>query len=409
MARKVVAAFALLAIVVLAGGGPIDAREKAPDAAGAGPGSWIVTLVDGSQPAAEAPGLARQHGGSVGHVYEHALQGFQFHGSEQAADSLARNPRVQRVEADGVATIVHHRPGHDGGPGGGGGGGGGDTTECPGADQTLPWGIGRIGAVTSHSNGGTCVSVTGAHVYVIDTGVDTGHADLEVVGHVNFASGPNRDCHGHGTHVAGTAAAIDDAADVVGVAPAAPVVGVRVLNCAGSGTWSGVIAGIDWVAGNAVKPAVANLSLGGGANTSVDNAVKNLANSGVTVAVAAGNSGADACSSSPARAGTHHGVITVAATDRNDLETSWSNYGSCVDIWAPGAGILSTAAGGGTTTMSGTSMAAPHVAGTAARYLASNTGSSASTTEAALKGAAESTGTKSKDGRSIQLVKASGW
>ncbi|MFN2414058.1 MAG: S8 family serine peptidase, partial [Pyrinomonadaceae bacterium] len=216
---------------------------------------------------------------------------------------------------------------------------------------------------------------------------------------------------GHGTHVAGTVAARDNASDVVGVAPGAPLTGVKVLGCSGSGSWSGVIKGIDWVTANAVKPAVANMSLGGGANQAVDDAVVKSANSGVFYALAAGNDGADACNSSPARAGagTNNGVMTVAATDSADKETSWSNYGKCVDIWAPGLSILSTKKGGGTTTMSGTSMASPHGAGGGALYLSSHTGSSPSNVESALKSAATTTANKSKDGRTITRLYVGGF
>jgi aqualysin 1 len=167
-----------------------------------------------------------------------------------------------------------------------------------------------------------------------------------------------------------------------------------------------VIKGVDWVTANAVKPAIANLSLGGGASTALDNAVKASANSGVFYSVAAGNSGANACASSPARAGTHDGVMTTAATDSSDREASFSNFGSCVDIWAPGVSILSTRRGGGTTTFSGTSMAAPHVGGTGALYLSSNTGASAAAVEGQLKADAVSTATLSKDGALIRLVNA---
>jgi serine protease len=157
-----------------------------------------------------------------------------------------------------------------------------------------------------------------------------------------------------------------------------------------------------------VKPAVANMSLGGGASTAVDDAVKSAATSGVVFAIAAGNSGVDACTQSPARAGTHNGVITVAATASSDTEASWSNYGSCVDIWAPGVNIVSTAMRGGTTTMSGTSMASPHVAGTAALALLKLGGSSAAI-EADLKSTSVATGTTSKDGTPIKLVYARGY
>ena len=176
---------------------------------------------------------------------------------------------------------------------------------------------------------------------------------------------------------------------------------MKVLGCSGSGAWSNIIKGIDWVTANARKPAVANMSLGGGVVQSVDDAVKRSADSGVFYALAAGNSGANACNSSPARAGTHSGVLTVAATDSADKEASWSNYGNCVDIWAPGVSILSTRKGGGTKTMSGTSMASPHAAGAGALYLSSNTGASATQTENALKNAAQTTANKSKDGRTI--------
>ncbi|MFO7573296.1 MAG: S8 family serine peptidase, partial [Gaiellaceae bacterium] len=167
---------------------------------------------------------------------------------------------------------------------------------------------------------------------------------------------------------------------------------------------SGVIKGVDWVTANAKKPAIANMSLGGSVSAALDDAVKKSASSGVFYALAAGNSGADACNSSPARvgAGTNNGIMTVAATDSADKEASWSNYGSCVDIWAPGVSILSTKRGGGTTTMSGTSMASPHVGGGGALYLSSNTGASPTTVESALKGAATTvTANKSKDGRTI--------
>jgi subtilisin family serine protease len=188
-----------------------------------------------------------------------------------------------------------------------------------------------------------------------------------------------------------------------------PLTGVKVLGCGGSGSTSGVIKGIDWVTANAVKPAIANMSLGGGVSTSLDNAVKASADSGVFYSIAAGNSGANACTSSPARAGTHNGVMTTAATDSNDREASFSNFGPCVDIWAPGVGILSTRRGGGTTTLSGTSMAAPHVGGTGALYLSSHTPASAATVETQLKAAAVSTNTASKDGAPIRLVYAGGY
>jgi len=172
-----------------------------------------------------------------------------------------------------------------------------------------------------------------------------------------------------------------------------------------------VIKGVDWVTANAKKPAVANMSLGGSVSTTLDNAVVRSANSGVFYALAAGNSGANACNSSPARAGagTNNGIMTVAATDSADREASWSNYGQCVDIWAPGVSILSTRRGGGTTTMSGTSMASPHVAGGGALYLSKNPGMTSASVELALRNVATTTGNKSKDGRTIMRLYVGGF
>jgi subtilisin family serine protease len=233
---------------------------------------------------------------------------------------------------------------------------------------------------------------------------------LNVVSHVNFAGGPNADCHGHGTHVAGTIAARDNNVDVVGVAPGAPITGVKVLGCSGSGSTSGVIKGIDFVTANHAPqvPAIANLSLGGGVSATLDDAVRNSVADGVFYSIAAGNSGADACNSSPARAGKDpvsgnktNGIMTTAAIDSADVEASWSNYGDCVDVWAPGVTILSTNLKGGTTTMSGTSMAAPHVGGAGVRYLSTHAGDSPAIVETQLKAAAVGTSKTSKNGQQI--------
>jgi subtilisin family serine protease len=215
--------------------------------------------------------------------------------------------------------------------------------------------------------------------------------------------GRNTDCHGHGTHVAGTLAAKDNTTDVVGVAPGAPLTGVKVLGCNGWGATSGAIEGVDWVTANARKPAIANMSLGGGLSQALDDAVRRSAAGSVFYSIAAGNNGADACLKSPARtvAGTDNGIATVAASTSSDGEASWTNYGPCVDVWAPGASILSPKKGGGTTTMSGTSMAAPHVGGGAALYLSKNTAASPTTEEGALTSGATITANTSKDGATI--------
>lgn len=340
--------------------------------------SYIVVLKDRADSRAVASEHARRYRAEVRYVYGSALKGYAARIAGNRLPELRRDSRVAYVERDGTVS----------------------------ATQILPWGIDRVDADMSSTRAGNgSGAITNVTSYVIDTGIDSKHRDLNVVGHVNFAGGKNADCNGHGTHVAGTVAARDNSADVVGVAPGAPQVGVKVLGCSGSGSTSGVIKGVDYVTANASRPAVANMSLGGGASQALDDAVRASAASGITYALAAGNEGADACKSSPARAGagTNNGIITTAATDTLDAEPSWSNYGPCVDIWAPGVSILSTKRGGGTTTMSGTSMAAPHVAGGAALYLSNPTNVAApATVEEALKSAAQAPGTISKDGRLIR-------
>ena len=238
------------------------------------------------------------------------------------------------------------------------------------AEQTpVPsWGLDRIDATDVALNNSYKYVSTGAssYVYVIDTGVYSGHSDLAgrvTPGYsaVNDGNG-SEDCNGHGTHVAGTIAGSQ-----FGVAKSTRIVAVRVLDCAGSGYSSSVVAGINWVVqSHPGGTGIINMSLGGGANSAIDTAVADATAAGLTVVVAAGNSSADACSSSPARAPS---AITVGAIDRTDAQASYSNFGSCVDIWAPGTGITSSWIGGSTATrtISGTSMASPHVAGLAAR------------------------------------------
>jgi subtilisin family serine protease len=344
---------------------------------------YIVVLKGAVDPGAVAKIHASKYGAGVEAVWGHALHGYAAVIPNDRVAALRSDATVSYVEADGEATIEA---------------------------QTIPWGIDKIDADLSSTQAGNgSGAVTNANVYVIDTGVDRTHPDLNVVSHVNFAKGQNTDCNGHGTHVAGTIAAKDDSQGVVGVAPGAPIYGVKVLKCSGSGSWSGVISGINWVTANHGANAVANMSLGGGASQAVDDAVKNSAASGVFYAVSAGNSGANACGQSPARAGTTNGIATVAATDSSDAEASWSNYGSCVDIWAPGVSVLSTYAGGGYNTLSGTSMASPHVAGGGALYLSTHSGATQSTVESALKAAAVNTGKTSKDGRTITRERVAGF
>lgn len=353
----------------------------ADDRAQANPEAWAY-LDRGVAGTVQA--LEVSHGFRATHIFTHAIRGFSASLTARQIQALEQDPTVAYVEPDGTM-----------------------RTQA----QTLPWGINRIEADVSSTiagNGGGAVG--NVHAYVIDTGIDVRHADLAVVRHVNFASGQNTDCNGHGTHVAGTIAAKDNTSDVVGAAPGAPLTGVKVLGCSGSGYTSWVIKGVDWVTANALRPAVANMSLGGGLSTALDDAVKRSAASRVFYAIAAGNSGGDACQSSPARAarGTT-GIMAAGATDSANRDASWSNTGPCVDVWAPGVSILSTRRNGGTTTMSGTSMAAPHVAGTAALYLSSHPAAASETVESALKADATATGTTANDGAPITLVNAAGY
>ena len=361
--------------------------------------SYIVVLEeDVDHPSQVASGIEQRQNVDVGFVYSHALEGFSAEIPDEALAAVRANPQVAYIERDREVRMVA---------------------------QTTPWGIDRIDADISSTCAGDSgqkagssecpgpSTVSNVNAYIIDTGIDQNHADLNVVKHLNFTTEANDyDCHGHGTHVAGTVAAKDDTSDVVGVAPGAPLTSVKVVECDGFGSLRRLIKGVDWVTANAQKPAVANISLDyPDVSRSLDDAVRKSADSGVFYSVAAGNDSGRACKYSPARAGagTNNGIVTTAATRRSNEEARFSNYGRCVDLWAPGTRILSTMLGGGTTTERGTSMATPHVAGTAALYLSSNIGASAATVERKLKEDSKFTGTESKNGRQIQLVYAGGY
>lgn len=338
-----------------------------PSFAGASPdvlnaaNNCIVRFRD-DVPRADVPGRARgllaranavnNASAKLKNIYQHSIKGFTLSMPCHAASrAFGDDPMVQALEVDSIVFMNPRPPGK--GPGGGGGGD--DTSPDP---QVTPWGIARVGGPQDG---------TGYTAWVLDTGIDVDHPDLNVAASRGFSafnkgkdSGVD-DGQGHGTHVAGTIAALNNNRDVVGVAAGASVVPIKVLDRRGSGSTSGVIAGVDFVGANASPGDCANMSLGGGISSSLDAAVINAAaNSGAFFTLAAGNEGQDANNSSPARANGDN-VFTISAHDSSDRLASFSNYGNPpVDYAAPGVGVLSTKKGGGTVTYSGTSMAAPH-------------------------------------------------
>lgn len=318
--------------------------------------SWIFVF-DNSVAASQAPGLANQAvnraGGQMGKSYTRTIKGFSAKMSATAAEKLAaNNPNIAYYEADGMMRAMPKPPGK-GKPGDGGGDDGGST----GPAQITPWGITRVNGGVA-SNGVACV---------LDTGIDLDHPDLNVdasQGFSAFTKGKDRgldDGNGHGTHVAGTIAAIDNEIGVVGVAAGATVVPIKVLGARGSGSNSGVLAGIDHVA--STNCTVANMSLGGGFSQAINDAVEAASADGTVFVVAAGNESQNTNNVSPGSANGPN-VITVSSMAQGDVWSSFSNYANPpVDWVAPGSSIGSTYKDGGYATLSGTSMASPHVAG----------------------------------------------
>ncbi|MFJ5136105.1 S8 family peptidase [Streptomyces sp. NPDC088707] len=327
--------------------GPEPTPAPLVTAANAVPGQYIVTL----DKAVDAVKATETLGLRPTFVYDKAINGFAAPLTAVQLDTVRSTPGVASVEEDAVVQT----PPQLSAPA---------TPRAPAAT----WGLDRINqwSLPLDNDFTTQGSGAGVTAYILDTGIDYNHAEFGGRATFGFdAIGDGRygqDCNGHGTHVAGTVAG-----GTYGVARKANLVSVRVLGCDGRGSYSGMIAGLDWVAKNARQPAVLNGSLGGDRSVALNNAATALAAAGVLPVIAAGNSSKDACDVSPASAA---GTVTVAASNVWDEETSFSNHGRCVEFFAPGQDIVSARMGGGSVAMSGTSMAAPHVAGVAALYKA---------------------------------------
>ncbi|HFF8042048.1 S8 family peptidase [Acinetobacter baumannii] len=346
---------------------------------------YIVILNKDAGPSKDfAQNIAKQHAGKVLQSYDTVLKGFAIYLPDTAGaafiEAMKKNPHVLSVESDTIVNI--------------------DATTQSNPD----WGVDRIDqkALPLNSTYSYLQTGSGTTAYIVDTGILSSHQEFSgrvLSGYTAISDGNGTtDCNGHGTHVAGTVGGT-----TYGVAKNVNLVPIRILGCDGSGASSNVIAGLDWILKNGKKPAVVNMSLGGATSSSLDSAVENLYNNGYVMVVAAGNSNTDACTSSPARVSK---AITVAATDNTDTRASYSNYGSCVDIFAPGSQINSSWIGNNTATkiLNGTSMATPHVAGVVAEMLQSTPTASPQTISTNLLNQASSNVVKNPSGSPNRLL-----
>ncbi|HAV3044961.1 TPA: S8 family peptidase [Acinetobacter baumannii] len=346
---------------------------------------YIVILNKDAGPSKDfAQNIAKQHAGKVLQSYDTVLKGFAIYLPDTAGtafiEAMKKNPQVLSVESDTIVNI--------------------DATTQSNPD----WGLDRIDqkALPLNSAYSYLQTGSGTTAYIVDTGILSSHQEFSgrvLSGYTAISDGNGTtDCNGHGTHVAGTVGGT-----TYGVAKNVNLVPIRILGCDGSGASSNVIAGLDWILKNGKKPAVVNMSLGGATSSSLDSAVENLYNNGYVMVVAAGNSNTDACTSSPARVSK---AITVAATDNTDTRASYSNYGSCVDIFAPGSQINSSWIGSNTATkiLNGTSMATPHVAGVVAEMLQSTPTASPQTISTNLLNQASSNVVKNPSGSPNRLL-----
>lgn len=346
-----------------------------------GPQDSAITAKSRPSVAQFASNRAKKHGAQVERVFETVVRGFSAKMSPSQAELLAADPAILLVEEDQIMSI--------------------NATQA-----NATWGLDRIDQAdlplsTTYTYNETASNV---HAYVLDTGIFFSHAEFggrAVPGFDSIGDGRNgNDCNGHGTHVAGTIGG-----STYGVAKGVQLHAVRVLGCTGAGTNAGVIAGVDWVAANRQLPAVANMSLGGGASTALDTAVRNAIARGVSFSVAAGNNNANACNSSPARVTQ---AITVGASTATDARSTFSNFGTCLDLFAPGSNITSAwfTSNTATNTINGTSMSSPHSAGVAALYLSANPTKTPAEVETALKGIAVAKVTSAGTGSPTLLLQS---